>query len=128
MRLCHGIALLAVLAVTTPAHAGKNNQTEHIQVPRGISATKLSRLWGVAKEFCYANEYEQINEERELKTLICRQDNMSIYLKFDQTGFTIRVQSLFAKTPIVGGIFSSPRKHRKRLIEALLEASGEGGR
>lgn len=128
MRLRWGIAFIAALATASPAFAGKNNRTEHIEVPGGVPAGQLSRLWSRAKEFCYANEYEEVNEERELRTLICRQDNMSIYLKFDQAGFTIRVQSLFAKTPIFGGIFSSPRNHRQRLIDALLETARGGGR
>lgn len=128
MRLRLGIALVATLATATPVLAAKNNKTEHIEVPGGLPAAKLSVLWARAKAFCYENEYEEVNEEREMNTLICRQDNMSIYLKFDQSGFTIRVQSLFAKTPIFGHIFSSPRNHRQRMIDALLEAARGNGR
>ena len=115
----------AALLLPSEAMAGKNNQTEHIEVPGGMNEAKLTRLWASAKEVCFANEYEEINEQREISTLICRQDNMSIYLKFDASGFTIRVQSLFAKTPVFGHIFSSPRKHRQRMIDALLAAAGQ---
>jgi hypothetical protein len=123
MRLQAVLFAVAIAVSASSAQAGDNNRMERVEIPGGVSGARLARLWIKAKEVCYANEYDTINEERSMNTIICKQDNMSMYLKFDATGFVIRVQSIFAKTPIVGGIFSSPRKHRRRMIEALLDVA-----
>lgn len=104
----------------TSGIAGDNKKTEYVEVPGGISAARKARLWRTAKQVCYDNEYEDIKEEPELATMICKQDNQSIYLRFDNVGFTIRVQAFFNKVPIFGGLHSAPKKHRKKMIEALL--------
>ena len=116
---------IAILSPCSPAFAGDNKKTEYVEIPGGISAAKKARLWRTAKQVCYDNEYEDIKEEPELSTLICKQDNQSIYLRFDEQGFTIRVQAFFNKVPILGGLHSAPKKHRKRMIEALLSEAGK---
>jgi hypothetical protein len=113
-------AILCMPLTATSSFAGDNRKTEYIEVPGGISAAKKARLWRTAKQVCYDNEYENITEEFDLSTMVCKQDNQSIYLRFDERGFTIRVQAFFNKVPIIGGLHSAPKKHRKKMIEALL--------
>lgn len=113
------ILTLSVLALPTNAFAGENRKTERVEIAGGIGPARLSRMWATVKSQCYEMGYTDIIEEKEIKTIICKQDNLNLFVKFDATGFVIKADALFAKMPVVGGIFSSPRKHRRKLVSAL---------
>ncbi len=106
--------------VPTPALAGENRKVERIEVPGGISAARLNTLWLAAKKKCYEMDYDEIVEERDLQTLVCKQDNLNLRMIFDKSGFTIKADAFFSKMPILGGLPSTPRKNRRAMIETLL--------
>lgn len=111
---------LPLALVPAPAGAGANKKSERIEVPNGISPTRLNAMWLAAKRKCYEMEYDEIVEERDLQTLLCKQDGLNLRIMFDESGFTIKADALFSKLPFIGGIPSAPRKNRRDMIATLL--------
>lgn len=111
------VVLTASALVSSGANAGDNRKSERIETP--INASRLARMISVAKSQCFDMGYPDIIEDKEQKTLVCKQDNSAIFLRFDSDGYFIKIDAFFNKMPVIGGIFSQPKKHRKRMIKAL---------
>jgi hypothetical protein len=120
MRLIALFAIAAAaIAFPSIVSAGEDRRVERIEVPGGIGPARFARMWSTVKAECYDMSYSDIIEEKEIKTIICKQNNLNLFVNFDDTGFVVKADAIFAKMPIIGGLWSSPRNNRKKLIAAL---------
>lgn len=120
-------ALLPFSLSTVPAQAQSrgNNDSEHLQVPGGLSAQKRNAMWLAAKLKCYDLSYDDIKEDKEASVLICRHDKLSQIMRFSQDGVTLTSPTTgFTKVPLIGGLWSKPKKDRLRLRNAMAVAAG----
>lgn len=82
-------------------------------------------MWKAAKAKCYELEYAEITEDKEADTLVCRHDKLALIMRFDATGVTVASPTTtFTKMPIVGGMWSKPKKDRLRLRNVMARSIG----
>lgn len=124
----HALAGAALMATSGPALAGKNSQPFRVEVPAGIDAAKLGRLWKAAKSQCLQMGYNIENEDHDLKSILCSlpspMGNYTLLMTFDAKGFEVTSRGTATRMPLMGGILNSAKKRRKEMLVYLSDVAG----
>lgn len=122
------LGLFCGVLVSGPALAGKNSQPYRVDVPGGIDATKLARLWKATKTKCLELGYSIENEDQELGSILCSlpspMGSYTLLMTFDRTGFSVTSKGTATRVPLMGGIMNSAKKRRKEMLAHLTQVAG----
>ena len=122
------LGLLCGVLVSGPAMAGKNSQPYRVEVPGGVDAFKLARLWKATKTKCLELGYSIENEDHELGSILCSlpspMGSYTLLMIFDRTGFSVTSKGTATRVPLMGGIMNSAKKRRKEMLSHLTQVAG----
>jgi hypothetical protein len=120
-RIWGQILAIALLITQSPSSAAK---PETIDVPGGIDAPKLDRLWETVKSKCLDLGYYVANEDRKINTIFCSRSSdigeYSIHVSFFDTFLVVESDGPTSGIPLLGNSVNKRRNEMASAIRAAL--------